>query len=65
MTQQTIKWLKNDGTVKPKQFQQYLIKTNCRKAVAYWTKDEDGVFHWASTEHQIYSDTMVSEFAAI
>ena len=65
MTMQKIKWLKNDGTEKPKQFQQYLIKTNWRKAVAYWTKDEDGQFHWASTENHTYSDTVVSEFAAI
>ena len=63
--QQTIKWITNDGTVKPEHYTYYLIKTNCRKVVAYWDKDEDGVFHWMSTEGNSYSDTVISEFAEI
>lgn len=65
MTQQTINWIKNDGTVKPKCHIHYLIKTNWRKAVAYWERDEDGMFHWKSTEGHSYSDTVVTQFAAI
>lgn len=66
MTQQTIKWITNNGTVRPKRHVHYLIKTNSkRKVVAYWEKDEDGIFHWMSTEGYSYSDTAVSEFAEI
>jgi hypothetical protein len=65
MNEQIIKWVKNDGAIKPKQCAQYLIKTNWRKVVAYWTKDEDGCFHWASTEGNFYSDTVVVEFSEI
>ena len=65
MTKQIISWVKNDGTIKPKRNTHYLIKTNWRKAVAYWTKDEDGGFHWVSTEGNLYSDTVVAEFSEI
>lgn len=65
MTQQTINWIVNNGSVKPKRHVHYLIKTNWRKAVAYWEKDEDGFFHWTSTEGHTYSDNVVSEFAEI
>jgi len=62
---QAITWIINDGTVKPKRHVHYLIKTNWRKTVAYWQKDEDGSFEWMSTEGNSYSDNVVSEFAAI
>ena len=65
MPKQTINWVKNDGTTEPKRFAHYLIKTNWRKAVAYWEKGEDGIFHWMTTEGNSYPDTVVSEFAAI
>lgn len=65
MTQQTITWIKNNESAKKKRHVHYLIATNWRKAVAYWEKDEDGQFHWMTTEGHSYSDTVVQEFAAI
>ncbi len=65
MAQQKITWIKNDERAKKKRYVHYLITTNWRKAVAYWDKDEDGNFHWVSTEGNSYSDTVVREFAAI
>lgn len=65
MEKQTLNWLKNNETNKPKPHKTYVIKTNWRQAVAYWQRDEDGLFHWMSTEGHSYCDTVVSEFAEI
>ena len=65
MQKQTISWIINNGDTKPKRHVHYLIKTNWRKAVAYWEKDEDGNFHWMTTEGNSYEDSVVQEFAVI